>query len=209
MTVINIWTDFACPDCNVGERRLLKAIDELNLRQTTVINYRACELRPSPSETFDAHRLMKLAAATAGRETIERLNFALFDARFEQHLPLSDHAVLLQAAEQAGLDPQQVTETLNDPDRYADQVRLDEAEARRIGVRGIPYMVFNDTFALPESLDIENMKSALQRAQTLSDQAHGPGWGNPRAVTPQEQADRPGWEAQRPGTCGPDGCKLY
>ncbi len=208
MTVIDIWTDFACPDCNVGERRLLKAIDEMGLRPSTTINYRACELRPSPSETFDAHRLMKLAAATSDRETIERLNFALFDARFERSQSLADHRVLMEAAEAAGLDPKQVKETLEDPERYADEVRLDEQKARRIGVKGIPYMVFNGSFALPESLDVENMKAALKRAQTLSDQTHRPGWGNPHAATPAEQPDRPGWEAQRPGTCGPNGCKL-
>ena len=209
MTVINIWTDFACPDCNLGERRLLKAIDEMGLSRSTTINYRACELRPSPSETFDAHRLMKLAEASADRATIQRLNFALFDARFERGQSLADHKVLMEAAEQAGLDPLQVKETLENPDRYADEVRLDEEEARRIGVKGIPYMVFNDSFALPESLDIENMKAALKRAMTLSGEAHRPGWGNkPDAATPAEEPDRPGWEARRPGSCGPNGCKL-
>ena len=74
------------------------------------------------SNTRDAHRLMKLAEAKYDRETVERLNKALFDAYFTKNLVLADHNVLLDVALAEGMVEAEVRDVL-ESDKYDDEVR--------------------------------------------------------------------------------------
>ena len=143
------------------------------------------------SNTFDAHRLMKLAEAKYDYATVKRLNTLLFDAYFTKNLVLADHKVLEEVAKEAGMDVNEVKDVL-ESDRYADDVRFDEREAQMRGVRGVPYMVFNGEFAVPGAMTIDGMKSALERAQ--------------RRIKDAEKAAEE--KGERPHVCGPDGCQL-
>ncbi|MDE5828654.1 MAG: DsbA family oxidoreductase [Duncaniella sp.] len=142
------------------------------------------------SNTFDAHRLMKLAEAEYDNATVTRLNHLLFDAYFTRNLVLADHDVLKSVAAKAGLDEAKVKEVL-DSDRFADDVRFDEREAQMRGVRGVPYMVFNGEFAVPGALSADAMKEALRRAE--------------RRIKEAEEAAA---NSERPHACGPEGCVL-
>ena len=141
------------------------------------------------SNTRDAHRLMKLAEAKYDRETVAKLNEALFAAYFTENLILADHKVLLDKALSVGMDEKEVKEVL-DSDKYDDEVRLDEREAAMRGVHGVPYIVFNGSFAVPGAMTIDGFKSALERE--LKKQA-------------KESEEQSG---ERPHACGPDGCQL-
>ena len=141
------------------------------------------------SNTRDAHRLMKLAEAKYDRETVAKLNEALFAAYFTENHILADHKVLLDKAVSVGMDEKEVKEVL-DSDRYDDEVRLDEREAAMRGVHGVPYIVFNGSFAVPGAMTIDGFKSALERE--LKKQA-------------KESEEQSG---ERPHACGPDGCQL-
>lgn len=46
---LTIWSDFACPYCYIGETRLEKAIEELGMKDSVQIDYRAYELDPGAS----------------------------------------------------------------------------------------------------------------------------------------------------------------
>lgn len=46
---LTIWSDFACPYCYIGETSLLKAIDEMGLKDEVQIDFRAFELDPTAS----------------------------------------------------------------------------------------------------------------------------------------------------------------
>ena len=46
---ITYWSDYACPYCYIGEKRLEKAIDELGLKEDIDIEMRAFELDPNAS----------------------------------------------------------------------------------------------------------------------------------------------------------------
>lgn len=144
------------------------------------------------TNTFDAHRLMKLAEAKYDYATVQRLNHLLFDAYFTKNLMLADAAVLESVAKQAGMEEADVKQLLAGND-YADDVRFDEREAGMRGVRGVPYMVFNGEFAVPGALTEDGMKAALQRAEA-------------RIKDAEKAAAETGGE--RPHVCGPDGCKL-
>lgn len=143
------------------------------------------------SNTFDAHRLMKLAEAKYDYATVQRLNHLLFDAYFTRNLVLADAAVLEAVAKEAGIDEKDVKDLLAG-NAYADDVRFDEREAGMRGVRGVPYMVFNGDFAVPGALTVDGMKSALERAE--------------RRVKEAEKAAAE--TGERPHVCGPDGCQL-
>lgn len=47
MKTITIWSDFACPYCYIGERRLKDAIHEMGVDHEIKIDYRAFELDPN------------------------------------------------------------------------------------------------------------------------------------------------------------------
>ncbi|MBN2616882.1 MAG: DsbA family oxidoreductase [Spirochaetales bacterium] len=44
---IEIWSDFACPFCYIGEKTLIKALKELNLESNTDIEYKSFQLNPN------------------------------------------------------------------------------------------------------------------------------------------------------------------
>lgn len=51
MITLTIWSDFACPYCYIGEKRLQDAIDELGINDDVLIDFRAFELDPgAPKE---------------------------------------------------------------------------------------------------------------------------------------------------------------
>ncbi len=139
------------------------------------------------SNTRDAHRLMKLAEAKYDRDTVAKLNEALFKAYFVENLVLADHQVLLDKALSVGMKEEEVKGVL-DSDKYDDEVRFDEREAAMRGVRGVPYIVFGGDFAVPGAMSIDGFKSALERE--LKKQK-------------AEEAT-----TERPHVCGPDGCEL-
>ncbi len=141
------------------------------------------------SNTRDAHRLMKLAEAKYGRQTVERLNEVLFAAYFTENLVLSDHKVLLDKAVSVGMNSDEVKEVL-ESDRYDDEVRFDEREAAMRGVRGVPYIVFGGEFAVPGAMTIDGFKSAVERLL--------------RRRKEEEKVQG----GERPHVCGPDGCQL-
>lgn len=145
------------------------------------------------SNTFDSHRLMKLAEAKYDAATVGRLNHLLFDAYFTKNLVLADHEVLESVAREAGMDEKEVKEVL-DSDRYADDVRFDEREAGMRGVRGVPYIVFNGEFAVPGAMSVDGFKSALERAKKRIEDAA------------KESGNNDG--EGRAHVCGPDGCQL-
>ncbi|MDE6311453.1 MAG: DsbA family oxidoreductase [Muribaculaceae bacterium] len=145
------------------------------------------------SNTRDAHRLMKLAEAKYDRNTVERLNKALFDAYFTKNLVLADHEVLLKLAESVDMDAKEVKAVL-DSNEYDDEVRFDEREAAMRGVRGVPYIVFGGEFAVPGAMSVEGFKDALERMSRLQAQ--------------KVEAEAPQDKAERPHVCGPDGCQL-
>ena len=144
------------------------------------------------SNTRDAHRLMKLAEDKYDRETVGRLNEALFKAYFVENLILADHKVLYDKAIGVGMKEADIKEVL-ESNMYDDEVRLDEREAMMRGIHGVPYVVINGTFAIPGAMSTDGFKSALQRELRKQEKA---------------QTESENTTGERPHQCGPDGCQL-
>jgi predicted DsbA family dithiol-disulfide isomerase len=87
--------------------------------------------------TFDAHRVLHLAAAHGLQDAV---NERLFRARFAEGALLSEHAELERLGADAGLLPTEVSELLAG-DRFADAVRADERAAAELGITAVPFYV--------------------------------------------------------------------
>jgi len=111
--------------------------------------------------TFDAHRLIHLGnvqdLATGGR-----VKEALLNAYFTDLLPISEPDVLLEIGAGSGLDPDEVGEVLA-TNRFAAEVRQDEAEAASLGCTGVPFFVFDRAIAVPGAQDPNTFLITLRR----------------------------------------------
>lgn len=112
-----------------------------------------------PENTFDAHRLVQLAA-TQGKQLamVERL----FAAYFTEGKRLGSHDVLAALADEVGVTG--ARETLADPQKYAAEARADEQQAQRIGIRGVPFYVFDEKYAVSGAQPVEVMLGAIRKA---------------------------------------------
>ena len=112
------------------------------------------------ANSFDAHRLVQLAKANRkGDEMEERL----FKAYFTEGKNTADHATLIQLGTEIGLDPATIKKVLAS-NEYADKVEQDIYEAQQIGVRGVPYFVLNDRYAVSGAQATETFLGALNKA---------------------------------------------
>ncbi|WP_280353435.1 DsbA family oxidoreductase [Nocardia otitidiscaviarum] len=136
--------------------------------------------------SFDMHRLLHFALAQ-GRQ--EALLDALYEANFADARPLfGDTERLVSVAVGAGFDEDRVRTVLADPDAYAEAVRADEAEAARLGARGVPFFVFDRTYGVSGAQPPEVFAQALERA-----------WSERQ---PQLEV------LDGADACGPDGCAV-
>lgn len=126
-----------------------------------------------PGNTVDAHRLLHLAAARGVQGAVkERLLLAYFTGGE----PIADRDVLVRLAGEAGLDPGEAAAVLGS-DAYAAEVRADEAEARALGIQGVPFFVLDRKYgvsgAQPTPVLLEVLRKAWAEAHPLTMVAGG------------------------------------
>jgi predicted DsbA family dithiol-disulfide isomerase len=110
--------------------------------------------------TFDAHRLLHWAG-TLGGERQRALKHALFEAYFTEQRDPSDRAVLVTAAEEAGLDRDKAAAVLAS-DRYAAEVRDAEHLWQRRGVHSVPAIIVDDRYLISGGQPSEVFEQALR-----------------------------------------------
>ena len=135
--------------------------------------------RARAGNTFDAHRVLHLAAAH-GRQGV--LKERLLRAYFTDGRALGDHATLIELAVEVGLDGDDVRATLAG-DAYAAAVRADERGARELGISGVPFFVLDGRIGVSGAQPVEVLVGALAEA-------------DPANADPVEAAE----------ACGPAGC---
>jgi predicted DsbA family dithiol-disulfide isomerase len=112
-----------------------------------------------PGNSFDAHRLLHLAAHhNVQGEMKERIQ----KGYFTEGLAFSDVDTLVQLAVEVGLDADEARQVLAG-DSYAADVHADEQRAQMIGVRGVPFFLFDEKFAVSGAQPSELFTTALQR----------------------------------------------
>ncbi len=143
--------------------------------------------RVQAGNTFDAHRLIHLAA-THGQGDV--LKERLLAAYFTEGRSVGDHTTLAELAAEVGLDPTEVDRTLAGED-FADEVRADEARATALGATGVPFFVIDETYGVAGAQGADVLLGALERA-----------WSESHPVTLLKSADpAPGGGACSDGAC--------
>jgi predicted DsbA family dithiol-disulfide isomerase len=112
------------------------------------------------ANSFDAHRLVQLAKTKGKGDAMEE---QLFKAYFTEGKNIADHDILAQLATAIGLDTGTV-KTVLESNEYADAVDQDIYESQQIGVRGVPFFVLNDRYAVSGAQAVETFAGALDTA---------------------------------------------
>jgi predicted DsbA family dithiol-disulfide isomerase len=114
--------------------------------------------------TFDAHRLIHLAAAHHLQHEMEE---RLFKAYFSEGEALGDAATLVRLAAAVGIDPGEARSVL-DSDAYAGEVRADVRRASRLGIQGVPFFAFDEKYGVSGAQPAELLQEVLERAWSES-----------------------------------------
>ena len=113
-----------------------------------------------PGNTFAAHRLIHYAATLGlGEKLMERL----MKGYFCESLPIGNHVALTRVATNVGLDAEKV-QTILASNEFEAKVRADEQRARQIGVRGVPFFLFNEKQAISGAQPLEVFEQAFVQA---------------------------------------------
>ena len=110
--------------------------------------------------SFDAHRMIHLAA-TYGHQADAKER--LLRAYFTEGESLGVWDTLVRLMEEVGVDPVEARESLR-LDKFAEDVREDEALAQQLGIQGVPFFVFDRRYGLSGAQPVETMLTALERA---------------------------------------------
>ncbi|TIP33765.1 MAG: DsbA family oxidoreductase, partial [Mesorhizobium sp.] len=122
---VDVVSDVVCPWCFIGQKRLDKAIaaaGDVDVR----VSWRPFQLDPTiPPGGMDRRKYM------LGKEGVN----------------IGDHAVLVKAAGEAGMDAS-VVETLLPTDADVEAVRNEIATASRMGITGVPCFLLEGKYAV-------------------------------------------------------------
>jgi predicted DsbA family dithiol-disulfide isomerase len=113
-----------------------------------------------PANTFDAHRVLHLAAARGTQAEAEE---RLMRAHFTEGAALGDTTTLVRLAGEAGLPRDEVERVLAGDD-YADAVRADQEAARALGISGVPFFVLDRRYGVSGAQPAEHLLAALEQA---------------------------------------------
>ncbi|MGH7182983.1 MAG: DsbA family oxidoreductase [Nitrospiraceae bacterium] len=120
--------------------------------------------------TLMAHRLIWYAGQRGRQDaTVE----SLFRGYFTEGADIGSVPVLGQLADRAGLDPAAV-ESLLDSEEGVTNVKAEEAAGHRLGIRGVPYFVLNDSLSISGAQPPDIFLSAFQQAkETVTERKEG------------------------------------
>jgi len=122
--------------------------------------------RSVAANTFDAHRLTHLAAE---RELGAQMHERLLAAHLIEGEVVDDPDTLVRLGAEVGVPKEDVRRMLAGDD-YADAVRDDIEQARRLGITAVPFFVLNGTHgvagAQPTSVFVEALRASYQAASS-------------------------------------------
>lgn len=206
--IVEIWSDFVCPFCYIGKRKLEEALAQFPHKDHVVKEFRSYELNPHADSsggvstyamlaqkygmsleqakatssnvaqqaaavglefrfdgmmeqnTFDAHRVAHFAASQGqGDAAAERL----FRAYFTENDRIDSHDRLVELAAEAGLNKEEVKGMLLSG-QFTDSVKEQEEEGSRLGIRGVPFFVFDRKYAVSGAQSPEVFLDTLNKA---------------------------------------------
>lgn len=120
------------------------------------------------ANSFNAHRLIQFAKANGVADAAEE---ALFKAHFVEGKNIDDQEVLVEIGKRLSRSGDEVTAMLSS-ESFAAEVQKDEALARSIGIRGVPFFIMIDKYAISGAQAPETFLQALNKT-----------WGESQSAT--------------------------
>ncbi|WP_175639454.1 DsbA family oxidoreductase [Metabacillus schmidteae] len=205
---IEIWSDFVCPFCYIGKRRLELALEQFPHKDQVEVEYKSFELDPhapthseqgiyeslaakygstveqmkqmnkgliqqaaelgldfefgqmKPTNTFNAHRLAKYAKII-GKD--KELTENLLSAYFTKSKNVGDIDTLIAIAEDSGIERKKALEILSNEIEFEQDVRTDQRLAQQYGIKGVPFFLINQKYAISGAQSSETFANALQK----------------------------------------------
>lgn len=117
--------------------------------------------------TLDCHRLIRWAEGIGKAADMKQ---RLMDLYFTEGADLTNHAVLVQAATDVGLDPEDVRAALAS-DQDVEQIEREAQSAKEAGIEGVPCFIFGDKFAVSGAQSPEYLAEAIDRMAQASQDA--------------------------------------
>ena len=114
------------------------------------------------TNTFDAHRLTRMALEKGGDELQSKVSERLYRAYFADHTDVADHEVLVNIAREEGMDEAEVRTMLVGKD-FSDEVSLDEREAQMSRITSVPCFVINEKVAVPGAMPKDQFKELIRK----------------------------------------------
>lgn len=140
------------------------------------------------ANSFTAHRLIHLAATHGHQDAAKE---RLLSDHFEHGKDIGSRVYLTSLGLDLGLDADEVSELFS-TDKYADAVRQDIAEARALGVTGVPFFVIDRKYGLSGAQPAATFSEALEQA-----------WQESQPLLLATAAGGAGVTGE---VCGPEGC---
>lgn len=111
------------------------------------------------ANSFRAHLLIQLAIQKGLANEVEE---ALFIAHFTEAKNIDDPDTLVEIGVSSGIPEEEVRNALTSEEMsYA--VKQDEMQAQQIGVRGVPFFVFNDEYGVSGAQATETFQEVLEK----------------------------------------------
>jgi len=112
------------------------------------------------ANSFDAHRLVQLAKTKGLGDAAEE---RIFRAYFTEGEDAGNHETLIKLGEEIGIPAEESRKALSDGS-FASEVHADIEEAQQLGVRGVPFFVFDRKYAVSGAQPVEVFTQTLEKA---------------------------------------------
>ncbi|MDZ4747402.1 MAG: DsbA family oxidoreductase [Saprospiraceae bacterium] len=112
------------------------------------------------ANSFNAHRFAHFAKVHGKQDAAEE---KLFSAYFNEGKNLDDYSVLIELGKEIGLDPIALKVAL-ESGAYTEDVRTDIREAEQLGLRGVPFFVFDRKYRVSGAQDSKVFLQTLEKA---------------------------------------------
>jgi protein disulfide-isomerase len=111
------------------------------------------------SNSFKAHQLIQFSKSKNLGDEAEEV---LFYAYFTEGKNLSDINVLIELGQKIGLDANEIITVINNKS-FEKNVLKDIEEARQIGVKGVPFFVFDRKYAVSGAQPVDSFYDTLEQ----------------------------------------------
>lgn len=112
------------------------------------------------ANSFNAHRFVHFAKQSHKQDEAEEI---LFRAYFTDGKNIDDYSVLRELGETIGLNDADLASAL-ESGKYGEEVRYDIYEAGQVGVRGVPFFVFDRKYAISGAQESSAFEQILTRS---------------------------------------------